>query len=50
MAKKLSYTMYNCIEMDADFRLADNEMPGWESDAANRSNREPSGGDSSRLE
>ena len=50
MAKRLSYTMYNCIEMDADFRLADNEMPGWESDAANRSNREPSGGDSSRLE
>ncbi|CAN0558313.1 unnamed protein product, partial [Ectocarpus sp. 12 AP-2014] len=26
MANKLSYTMYNCIEMDADFRLADNEM------------------------
>lgn len=50
MAKKLSYTMYNCIEMDADFRLADNEMPGWESEAANRSNREQGGGDSSRLE
>lgn len=29
MAEKLSYTMYNCIEMDADFRLADNEMAGW---------------------
>lgn len=29
MAKKLSYTMYNCIEMDADFRLADNEMSDW---------------------
>ena len=50
MAEKLSYTMYNCIEMDADFRLADNEMPGWESEATNRSNREQSGGDSSRLE
>lgn len=30
MAKKLTYTMYNCIEMDADFRLADNETSaGW---------------------
>lgn len=29
MAKNLSYTMYNCMEMDADFRLADNEMSGW---------------------
>lgn len=39
MAKKLSYTMYNCIEMDADFRLADNEMPGWENEATARDSR-----------
>ncbi len=39
MAKKLSYTMYNCIEMDADFRLADNELPGWENEANVRENR-----------
>mmetsp|Transcript_30833 Transcript_30833/g.69223 ORF Transcript_30833/g.69223 Transcript_30833/m.69223 type:complete len:1182 (-) Transcript_30833:197-3742(-) len=30
MAKQLKYAMYNCIEMDADFRLADNEMTGWD--------------------
>ncbi|CAM9365219.1 unnamed protein product, partial [Choristocarpus tenellus] len=29
MTEKLTYTMYNCIEMDADFRLADSEMTGW---------------------
>ena len=29
MAEKLRYSMYNCIEMDADFRLADSEMTGW---------------------
>lgn len=39
MANKLSYTMYNCIEMDADFRLADNEMPGWENGPAARESR-----------
>lgn len=39
MAKKLSYTMYNCIEMDADFRLADNEMPGWENEATAHDSR-----------
>lgn len=39
MAKKLSYTMYNCIEMDADFRLADNEMPGWENEDTARNSR-----------
>lgn len=44
MAKKLSYTMYNCIEMDADFRLADNEMPGWENEATARDSRGQSGG------
>jgi hypothetical protein len=30
MAKQLRYSMYNCIEMDADFKLADNEMTGWD--------------------
>mmetsp|Transcript_83789 Transcript_83789/g.236753 ORF Transcript_83789/g.236753 Transcript_83789/m.236753 type:complete len:3060 (-) Transcript_83789:463-9642(-) len=27
------YAIYNCIEMDADFRLADNEMTGWADEA-----------------
>jgi hypothetical protein len=30
MKEKLLYAIYNCIEMDADFRLADSEMTGWE--------------------
>jgi len=30
MAKQLRYGMWNCIEMDADFKLADNEMTGWD--------------------
>ncbi|KAG5175125.1 hypothetical protein JKP88DRAFT_144692, partial [Tribonema minus] len=29
MAERLKYAMYNCIEMDADFRLADTETTGW---------------------
>jgi hypothetical protein len=29
MADKLRYAIYNCIEMDADFRLADTEQSGW---------------------
>lgn len=29
MKKRLIYAIENCIEMDADFRLADNEMTGW---------------------
>jgi hypothetical protein len=32
MAKQLRYAIHNCIEMDADFRLADNEMVGWDDD------------------
>ena len=24
------YAMENCIEMDADFRLAEHEMTGWD--------------------
>lgn len=35
MAEKITYTMYNCIEMDADFRLAENEISGWITDSAN---------------
>lgn len=27
--KQLLYAVENCIEMDADFRLAENEMTGW---------------------
>lgn len=38
MSKKLTYTMYNCIEMDADFRLADGEVFWWGTDSATRSN------------
>jgi len=30
MAEKLKYAMYSCVEMDADFRLAENEMTGWD--------------------
>lgn len=30
MREKLLYAMDNCIEMDADFRLAENEMTGWD--------------------
>ena len=30
MARKLRYAMSNCVEMDADFKLADNEMTGWD--------------------
>lgn len=48
MAKKLSYTMYNCIEMDADFRLADNEASGWVSDNAN-TGRDQSGDSRSNI-
>jgi HECT-domain (ubiquitin-transferase) len=29
MAERLRYAIYNCIEMDADFRLADTEQSGW---------------------
>jgi len=30
MAERIRYAMYNCVEMDADFRLAENEMTGWD--------------------
>jgi hypothetical protein len=30
MKTKLLYAVHHCVEMDADFRLADNEMGGWE--------------------
>lgn len=49
MAKKLTYTMYNCIEMDADFRLADNEMHGWGNDANVRNSRGQSRGHSTHF-
>lgn len=29
MAEKIKYAMHNTVEMDADFRLADNEMVRW---------------------
>lgn len=29
MANKLRYAMFNCMEMDADFKLADTEISGW---------------------
>eukprot|EP00501_MAST-03F_sp_TOSAG23-6_P001962 GSMAST32.ASY1.ANO1.2046.1 assembled CDS len=30
MRTKLLYAIHHCVEMDADFRLADNEMGGWD--------------------
>ena len=30
MREKLLYAIHHCVEMDADFRLADNEMTGWD--------------------
>ena len=30
MKSKLLYAIYECTEMDADFRLAENEMTGWD--------------------
>merc|ERR1712232_44493 len=30
MREKLMYAIHNCLEMDADFRLAENEMTGWD--------------------
>ena len=30
MALRLRYAINNCVEMDADFRLTDSEMTGWD--------------------
>ena len=29
MREKLLYAIFNCLEMDADFRLTENEMSDW---------------------
>lgn len=29
MAEKLRYAIYNCTEMDADFRTTETEIVGW---------------------
>lgn len=29
MATRIRYAMWNCTEMDADFKLADSELTGW---------------------
>lgn len=29
MAEKLQYAIYNCTEMDADFRTTEAEVAGW---------------------
>ncbi len=29
MAEKLRYAIFNCTEMDADFRLTDADVVGW---------------------
>lgn len=29
MAEKLRYAIFNCTEMDADFRLTDSDVVGW---------------------
>ena len=34
MKEKLLYAIYNCIEMDADFKLAESENSIWTDDAA----------------
>mmetsp|Transcript_33470 Transcript_33470/g.105752 ORF Transcript_33470/g.105752 Transcript_33470/m.105752 type:complete len:543 (-) Transcript_33470:180-1808(-) len=34
MAERMRYAMQNCVEMDADFRLSDGEMTGWDIDEA----------------
>lgn len=31
MAQKLRYAIFNCTEMDADFRLTDTDVVGWHS-------------------
>ena len=30
MAKQLRYAIHSCTEMDADFKLVDNKMTGWD--------------------
>ena len=30
MREKLLYAIYNCQEMDGDFRLTESEMTGWD--------------------
>lgn len=30
LRERLLYAIYNCVEMDGDFRLTDSEMTGWE--------------------
>ena len=29
MAEKIRYAIFNCTEMDADFRLTDASVAGW---------------------
>jgi len=29
MLARLKYAMWNCTEMDADFKLSDSELTGW---------------------
>lgn len=31
MADKLRYAIFNCTEMDGDFRTTDIDIPGWSS-------------------
>lgn len=36
MKEKIKYAMYNCTEMDADFKLTDADIAGWEIDSLSR--------------
>ena len=29
MAEKIRYAIFNCTEMDGDFRTTDTDIPGW---------------------
>ena len=31
MAEKLRYAIFNCTEMDADFRVTEADVPAWNS-------------------
>lgn len=30
LRERLLYAIYNCVEMDGDYRLTDTEMTGWD--------------------
>ena len=38
------YAIYNCTEMDADFRTTETDVPGWDTGAANEGGMGGGGG------